>query len=87
MSNTVRSMLTDEVGAVAADVLIQRLLLIRTLAQVGEATGMTPAQVRQHEARAIRTLSPETFTELTAIVQEVRPEFAWHRSVARQRGE
>jgi DNA-directed RNA polymerase sigma subunit (sigma70/sigma32) len=86
VSNTLRVLLADEVGEIAADVLIQRLLMIRTLKEVGETVGMSPAQVRQKEAAAIRTMSPHAFAALTVAAQSARPAFAWHDSVTRQRG-
>lgn len=77
--------LSNEVGITSASVLVQRLVDIRTLAEVGEMIGESPARVRQIEATAIRTMSPDMFEWFTAAVRQGRPAFQWGASVARQR--
>lgn len=80
--------IAEEQGADAAQILALRLFDIRTLNQVAvQMQHLTAPQVRQIEVRAIRTLSTARFIALTDAVREVRPEFGWHDSVHRARGE
>lgn len=72
-------------GIRTALVLVARVVDARTLPDVGADHGITAAEVRQIEARGIRTMSAHLFDMLTRAAQESRPGFGWHESVQRQR--
>lgn len=73
-------------GAETALVLVARLLDTKSLNEVAADLHIdSAARVRQIEASAIRTLSVHQFDVLTVAIQDVRPGFAWHPSVYRQR--
>lgn len=73
-------------GHEAALVLAARLLDTKSLNEVAADLQLNgAARVRQIEASAIRTMSGQDFDLLTYAIHEVRPGFAWHPSVYRQR--